>query len=148
VRDAYVVDHGEDKRMLAELARRIEDAKKTGASTPELVRAAVALTTHVELHVKKENESLVPLFAKLFSPEEQGAHIGKMMARFDPAELARVFPWMIGRLEPSDRVAYLTMARGATPPDRFAGVVKTIRAGVSAEIWRGIAAAMPGISPE
>jgi hemerythrin-like domain-containing protein len=140
VRDAYVFDHAEEKKLTGNLERELEKCIGAGKPSPELVRATVAFTTHVELHATKENESLVPLITKTFSPAEQGVHVGKMMAGFSPADLQKILPWMFRWLDPADRVAYRSMLEKVMPPERFTVAMGWVRAGVSDEIWSEIAA--------
>jgi hemerythrin-like domain-containing protein len=146
VRDAYLFDHEDDRRLVGELLAEIDRSAEKSAPTEALVRLAVALTEHVDLHVRKENEVLVPLITKLFTPPEQGAAVGKMIGSFSPADLERAFPWIFGHLDPADRVAYLRMLSKVMPAERFPTVAKWIKAGVSAEVWSGIVTGAPELS--
>jgi hemerythrin-like domain-containing protein len=148
---AYLHDHREEHALFADLAQRIAAARDaTGATRPGLLsgmrRQAIALTEHVLPHVHKEDTLVTPLLVELFTPAEQGAHIGKMMARFPPEAMARVMPWLVTQLEPDDRVAYVSMIRSVMPADRFAGACAWIRNGVTPEVWSGITARVAGLS--
>ena len=150
VRAAYLHDHRDDHALFVDLAERIRLAREaTGATrAAQLVgvrRQAIALTEHVVPHVRKEDELITPLICELFTPAEQGAQIGKMMARFPPEQLARAVPWLIGKIDAEDRVAYVGMIQKVMPPERFAVTCGWIKSGVAADIWDGIAAKVAGL---
>jgi hypothetical protein len=126
---AYLLDHREEKGLYANL----RDACAGGG--PALVRAASALANHLRLHIKKEEELIVPLVERLFSIPEQGAQVGKMLGQFSPADLGQILPWMITSLEVDDRRAYLGLMEKALPPERFAGALGMVKAGVTPEVW-------------
>jgi hypothetical protein len=129
---AYVLDHRVDEAHVAEL----EAALAEGG--PRVARAVIALREHLRLHIRKEEELLVPLLEKLFTPEEQGAQIGRMMAQFTPDDLAAILPWMITWLDPADRRAYLGIAERAMPPERFGGVLQLLRGAVAPDVWQSL----------
>jgi hypothetical protein len=150
VRGAYLHDHKEDHDLFLDLSQRIVAAREaSGATRAGLLagvrRQAIALTEHVVPHVRKEDELITPLVCELFTPAEQGAQIGKMMAKFPPAQLASAVPWLIAKIDPDDRVAYVGMIQKVMPPDRFAVACGWIRDGVSADVWTGITSRVAGI---
>jgi zinc finger-like protein len=129
---AYLLDHREEKVLFANLR------EACAAGGPNLAGAAAACATHLRLHIKKEEELIVPLVERLFSIPEQAAQVGKMLGVFPPADMAQVLPWMITSLEMGDRRAYLGLMEKALPPDRFAGVLGIVKAGVAPEIWASL----------
>jgi hypothetical protein len=129
---AYLLDHREEKQLFATL----REACATGG--PALVRAAAAVAAHLRLHIKKEEELIVPLMERLFSIPEQGAQVGKMMGQFTPADMGQILPWLVTSLEVEDRRAYLSLMEKAAPPDRFAGVLGMLRAGLAPEVWASL----------
>ena len=86
-------------------------------------RQAIALTEHVIPHVNKEDTLITPLVCETFTPPEQGAQIGRMMAGFPPDVMARTMPWMIGHLDDDDRVAYVGMMQKAIQQRDDAGSI-------------------------
>jgi len=150
VRGAYLHDHREDNELFADVAQRIAAASDAdGATRPGLIRAlrrqTIALTEHVLPHVHKEDTLITPLVIELFTPAEQGAQIGKMMARFPPDVLAQAVPWLIAKIDADDRVAYVSMIQRIMPPDRFAVTCGWIRGGVASGVWSDICARVPGL---
>jgi Hemerythrin HHE cation binding domain len=129
---AYLLDHREEKLLFASL----RDACARGG--PNLVRAASAVAAHLRLHIKKEEELIVPLVERLFSIPEQGAQVGKMLAQFSPADMGQLLPWMITALEVDDRRAYLGLLEKVLPPDRLAGALATVKGGVTPEVWASL----------
>jgi hypothetical protein len=137
----YLHDHVAERARLA----NIEKAARAG-DLAAVRRGASQLVAHVELHIQKEEELIVPLMEKHFTIPEIGEHVGKMMASFTPEDLKALLPWMIVRLSPQQRIAYLQVVKGAMPPDRFQGMCGIIRGGIPAEDWSAIAAGVPGIA--
>lgn len=151
VRGAYLHDHHEDHALFGDFTRRITAATEaTAATRPGLLaqmrRQSIALTEHVLPHVDKEDALITPLVVELFTPEEQGAQIGKMMGGFPPELLAQAVPWMISHCDPDDRVAYIQLIQTVMPPERFVVACGWIRGGVAADVWSGITAQVPGIA--
>jgi zinc finger-like protein len=129
---AYLLDHREEKVLFANL----RDACAAGGAN--LAQAAAAVATHLRLHVKKEEELIVPLVERLFSVPEQGAQVGKMLAQFSPADMGQLLPWMITALAVDDRRAYLGLMEKVLPPDRLAGALATVKGGVTPEVWASL----------
>jgi len=146
----YLFDHHDETELFAALRAQLATAR--GASAParagelaKLRRHAIALTEHVTAHVRKEDTLITPAVVELFSPPEQGAQIGKMMARFSPELMAQVMPWMVGKLELDDRCAYLGMIQRVMPPERFPIACGWIRGGIGDAAWAALAARVPGL---
>jgi hypothetical protein len=148
---AYVFDHQDDQRLFEETRAALRGAREAaGDARREHLAAVRRLTAHVaahsELHVRKENELVVPLVAKLFSPPEQGAQIQAIVAAIGPDDMRRAAPWLVGHLDAPDRVAYVAMMQKVMPPERFTAVAGWIREGIGAEAWTPIAQKL-GLSP-
>jgi hypothetical protein len=147
VRDAYVLDHRDEERLVTEViaaAERVRSTADADALTA-LRRVVAALAHHVLLHVRKENELLVPLLVSLYSPAEQAAQAGRMMAAFPAEELRKVVPWLVSRLEESQAAAYVAMVKAVAPEERFRTVAGWIKEGVEGDVWRGICARVEGL---
>jgi hypothetical protein len=147
---AYLHDHREEHELFADVQRRIADARDASApmrndALKKMRRQFVALTEHVQPHVRKEDALITPLLVELFTPPEQAAHIGRMMASFPPEVLARTMPWMMNHLDPADRIAYVAMIARIMPSERLAVACGWIRAGISADAWSAIAAGVPNL---
>ena len=126
---AYLLDHREEKVLFANLREACP------AGGPKLAQAAAAFAAHLRLHIKKEEELLVPLVERLFSIPEQGAQVGKMLAQFSPADMGQLLPWLVTSLAVDDRRTYLGLLEKALPPERFAGALGTVMAGVTPQVW-------------
>jgi len=149
VRGAYLHDHKEDHELFLDVSARIKSAAEAdGATRPGILkglrRQTIALTEHMLPHVHKEDTLVTPLLVEHFTPPEQGAQIGRLMAGFPPEVMARTLPWMIGHLDPDDRVTYVAMIQKIMPPDRFGIACGWIRAGIAADTWSAITARVPG----
>jgi hemerythrin-like domain-containing protein len=126
----YLLEHDEERRLRQALVDAVERGDRAA-----VVAAIGALREHLAAHIHKENEILVPLIESHFSVEEQGAHMGKMMAQFTPADMAAALPWLVTALEPADRRAYIAMLERAAPPERVTAMLGMLRGALSAEVW-------------
>jgi hypothetical protein len=129
---SYILDHREEDELFAAVERTVSEGG------PSLLRALIALREHLRLHIRKEEELLVPLIERLFTPEEQGAQVGRMMATFTPADMAAVLPWLLDWLEPSDRRAYVGMVERSAPPERFAAFLQMLRGSLAPQVWQSL----------
>jgi hypothetical protein len=129
---AYLVDHSEEKLLFASLR------DSCAAGGPNLVRAASAVAAHLRLHIKKEEELIVPLVERLFSIPEQGAQVGKMLAQFTPADMAQLVPWLVTSLEIEDRRTYVGLLEKVMPAAVFAAAIATVKGGVTPEVWASL----------
>jgi len=141
----YLFDHDEEDALFAELLRLGDDLKARDSvdTRTRFRRQTVALTEHLLPHIRKEDTLVTPLLERLFTPPEQGALIGKMLAGFSPTDMAKVLPWIIRSVSADDREQYLRMMKGAMPPERFTGVAGSIKAGVDDAIWDELRRRLP-----
>jgi hemerythrin-like domain-containing protein len=129
----FLVDHAEDVPLLEEITR----LAKSGARQ-ELAQKTAILKDTLRIHVKKEEEILVPLAESIFTPAEQVAQVGKMMSAFPAQDMKEIMPWLVGALELDDRVAYVGMVKHAMPPDRFEVVAGWLKESLGADAWSAI----------
>jgi hemerythrin-like domain-containing protein len=116
----YLLDHEEDRALVDRAKKALSSGEDVATISARSKRACALLAAHIALHVKKEEELLVPLLEEHFTPAEQGEQVGKMMATFPPPDMQAVLPWMVELLSPEDRVAYMGVMKAAVPPDRYA----------------------------
>jgi hypothetical protein len=145
---AYLHDHVDEQALFGGLAALVADAA-TGAG-PQLLarlrRQTVALTEHLEPHIRKENELVLPLVAKLYDAAEQGAILGKIMSSFTPADFGKVVPWMASKMNQDERAAYLGVVFRTQPPERAQGVAALVRQGTPPSDWESLKARVPGLA--
>jgi hypothetical protein len=148
VRDGYLHDHDEEQKLVAETVATARDSASqwNNASQAKLGAAVSRLRGHVDSHISKENEVIVPLIMKLFSPQEQGAQAGRMIALIPQPELMKLVPWMMQRLTPERRVDYVKMMAGMSPPEQFKGFAKGLQAALPAEAWSALTKAVPQLT--
>lgn len=127
---SYILDHREDERQMAALKAALE-----AGGGPPLVRAVSVLREHVSLHIRKEEELLVPLIERHYDVAEQGAMVGRMMSTFSPEDMAAIVPWLITWLDPADRRAYVRAVERGVPPERFAGMLGMLRRSLAPDVW-------------
>jgi hypothetical protein len=135
----YLLDHDvEDEQFEKAVAAGAKEDLEAAK------RLSTALAHHARLHIRKEEELVVPLLERHFAPAEQGAQIGRMMATFPPADLMAILPWMVQRLDVEDRVAYVTILQRTAPPERLPAMTGLIRNGIGEAAWAEVAARVPG----
>jgi hemerythrin-like domain-containing protein len=124
----YLLDHEEDRALVERAKKALSSSEDVATISARSKRACALLAAHTALHVKKEEELLVPLLEDHFTPAEQGAFVGKMMAQFPPQDMQAILPWMVELLSPEDRVAYITAMKAAVAPERYAIMYGWIKA--------------------
>jgi hemerythrin-like domain-containing protein len=147
---AYVMDHEDERAMFTEIKELLAHL----ASAPmldvkartRLGRQTAALREALALHIRKENELLVPLIDAHFTPPEQGAMVGKVIAEIPPAEMPAVLPWLVGWLEPADREVYLRELMRVMPPPVFDAAAGWLKTSLPTDAWSDLKSRIPELS--
>jgi hemerythrin-like domain-containing protein len=135
----YLFDHVEERALFKSVLHLLEDWSPTPAFSRELRSAAASLRYHALLHVKKEEQVVVPVVTKLFNDEEQRTMIRKAVSGYSPDELMQTFPWIVSAQTPEDRVTFIVDdLMKLMPPDVFTAVKGWIQAGIPAAEWADI----------
>lgn len=144
---AYLMDHEEEraqfqeiKSLLAELAG---GATVNGSVHGRLKRQTAALRDALALHIRKENQIIVPLLDAAFSPPEQGAMVSKAVSEIPQAEMPAVLPWLVGWLDPDDREAYLRELMRVLPPPVIAAASGWLSAKLPGDAWTDLRRRIP-----
>jgi hemerythrin-like domain-containing protein len=130
----YVFDHKDERALLGRLAETIERTDLEAAR-----RAVIALVEHLDAHIRKENELIVPLIDELFTPAEHEAMVGRIQGAIPPPFMARVLPWLALSLDSADRVAFLSVL----PPERRAPMLGLLQAALPPAIWSELERSLP-----
>jgi len=136
----YLFDHVEEQWLFAEATTAAR-----GGDVDNLRKHASVLRAHVSVHIRKEEELVLPLLEKLFSMQELGLQVGRMMATFPPGEMLAALPWIVERLDPDDRVAYMSMLRKVTPAEKLLAIVGAVRGGLPEPLWSELSRRMPDL---
>ena len=134
-------DHRTDDEIVAMMGERLEAWDDEGAAV-EFAHLAGTLADRASLHMDKEERLLVPFIEEGFTPEEQGAMLGGMMAEFPPEFMLRGVPWIFSHLDEELRIRYATALKNAMPPEPFAMHMGNVEAELGAEAWAPVAAAI------
>jgi hemerythrin-like domain-containing protein len=144
---AYLMDHEEERERFQEikslLAQLAEGAVVDGAAHARLRRQTAALRDGLALHIRKENQIIVPLLDAAFSPAEQGAMVGKAISEIPQAEMPAVLPWLVGWLDPADREAYLRELLRVLPPPVIAAAAGWLSAKLPGDAWADLRRRIP-----
>ena len=138
---AFDDDHRTDEEIVAMMRERLAAWHEEGAAV-EFAHLAGTLADRASLHMDQEERLLVPFVEERFSPEEQGAILGGMMAAFPPEFMLRGVPWIFTHLDDELRIRYATALKNAMPPEPFAMHMGNVEAALGPEGWAPVAAAI------
>lgn len=100
----------------------------------------------LQVHIKIEDEQVIPQAAAKLSPKEQITLVVTMVAH-TPAWLGeRILPWMIASITSDHRVHLLRAWQQQMPPKVFEAKARTIRDGVDATLWNDLVAMVPELA--
>jgi hypothetical protein len=111
-----------------------------------LRRQTIALTEHLALHSRKEDELITPLVEEHFSPPEQASMLQEILAAIPRAEMSTGVPWIVSRQEPDDREAYVRGLMAAMPAPAFEAAKGWIRDGIPADQWADLTSRIEGLA--
>jgi hemerythrin-like domain-containing protein len=130
----YVFDHKDEKKLFATLKDAIGKAADDVHASHMARRTAIALVEHLDGHIRKENELVVPLIEELFTPEEHAAMVMKIQSKIPPQMMATVLPWLVNHLDPGERVELLSLM----PPERKTMVMGMLKTALKPDVWATI----------
>lgn len=148
----YLHDHAEEEKLLAAVKELSTVLEKESAgpriteARTELLRNAIALRYHAWLHSIKEEQIIVPLVQKHFSPPEQGGIVQQVIGKYRPDQLSQTIPWTINWLDPDDREAYVRVMQKGMPPQAFNALKDWLRTGTPAEVWSDLQKRVPELA--
>jgi len=143
----YEADHVVENALLDDVGALIESARTDlDAARPELQRKLVALAHHADLHIQKEDEIVLPLVAKHFSPPEQGAIVGGIMKHVPPPVLAAMVPWILNALDLDDKATFVGNLERGMPGPVFDKAKGWIQGGIPASDWAALVQRAPSLS--
>lgn len=145
----YLFDHKDERELTKaaeNAARKIASGDDSPAARDELRRKTSALSHHLDLHIRKEEEIVLPAIEKHFSPPEQGAIVGAVLSVYTPQNLQTALPWIVNWLDPADRESYLRKMMATMPPPVFANAKGWIKAGIPADAWTDLTTRVPELA--
>ena len=142
----YLFDHKEEKTIIDKVGKLSQPSAGKGPQQPEFAHAMRELRNHLSLHVRKENELIVPLLTELLSIADQGKLAGALMAEVPKEMYPILLPWLMARLTVEDRIGYLSMVKAGAPPPAFASMVGLVRQSLSPSEVAVLAKAIPELA--
>lgn len=137
---AYFLDHRELETMIEGLAQI------AAASNPlDTTRATVALSTHLRIHLDKEEEHLFPILVERTSPDEQAAIVRKMAQRIPQPLVPSLIRWWFPLLTTDDREFMARAYMNLMPEQVFAGIKPVLQEAV-AEDWAELTRRIPELA--
>jgi len=148
IEKTFLVDHRDEEQVYADLEGLTSRCAEAGtaASFDELRRRVSVLRAISDLHVKKENEIVLPLIGEHFDTQEQAAMIGGILSVIPAADMPRFVPWITACQTPELAVAYVGILAKNMPATAFAAAKGWIRDGVPHERWALLVQRVPELA--
>jgi hypothetical protein len=137
VAEAYLMDHRELDIMVSglEAMRKTPDPLTTA-------RATAVLTSHLRIHLDKEDAHLYQILRERTTEIEQSSIVGLMSKKVPPDRFPTLVQWLFPLLDFEDRVVITKGWITLMPPQVFAGLKPLIKK-VVAENWVELAQRIP-----
>jgi hypothetical protein len=145
----YLLDHSVDQLHMQEIAESFDrlaasvHAGERGQVAQHLRRQATVISSAMTLHIRKEEDILMPLVEQHFSAEEQKGIVRQAISHFTPEQLQTGLPWIVKALTPQEQEDYLRMLMDDMPPEVFRAATRWVADGVSAAQWEEIVRRIP-----
>ena len=148
VSTSYRLDHRVEEEIFSEIRGLIArcSAGDDDDACRRLWRQTVAANAILSLHVKKEEEHLLPLMDKYISPPEQGMLAGKMMQHIPPDEMEAMIEWMAPILSPDEREIQWRQILPGLPPEALPAFKGWYQSALTAAEWDDIVARIPELA--
>jgi len=145
----YLLDHRADQLHMLETIQSFKrlaatrDAGERAQLLRHLSRQAIIFNAATTLHIRKEEDILVPLVEGRISIEEQSAMAKKAMGRASPQQMQAMFPWVLKAQTPDDQEAFLRGMMESMPPEVFSMMARRAAEALSASEWAEITRRLP-----
>ncbi len=136
----YIMDHRELDTMVSglEAMRKTPDPLSTA-------RATAVLTSHLRIHLDKEDTHLYQILRERTTESEQASIVGLMSKKVPPDRFPTLVQWLFPLLDLEDRVVVTKGWMTLMPPQVFAGLKPLIRK-IVAENWVELARRIPELN--
>jgi iron-sulfur cluster repair protein YtfE (RIC family) len=140
VAKAYIMDHRELDAMVSglEAMRKTPDPLTTA-------RATAVLTSHLRIHLDKEDAHLYPILRERTTESEQASIVGLMSKKVPPDRFPTLVQWLFPLLDLEDRVVVTKGWMTLMPPQVFAGLKPLIRK-IVAQNWVELSRRIPELN--
>jgi len=140
----FLFDHDDDKQQFADLSGLIDRCGKedSGTALAALRRQTIAITEHLAIHIRKENEIVLPLVGEHFAPPAQVEMIQGVLSKFTPEDMVRVVPFITRLQARESAVAYVKVLAATMPPPVFDKAKGWLKDGISAELFQYLSTAV------
>lgn len=144
-------DHHRELTALYEIRRAClellfhEEGQDLAEALASVRHQLAELEEDLAQHIAAEDEVIIPQAMKLFSPSEQAQLVVKMVAHTPSWLSEKVLPWMITNISSEHRVHLLEVWLENLAQQPLAEKIRTIKLGVSAELWGELTRQVPGL---
>jgi len=137
---AYIMDHRELDAMVSGL-----EAMRKAPDPLSTARATAVLSSHLKIHLYKEDVHLYPALRERTTESEQASIVGSMGKTVPSNRYPTIIGWLFPLLDLEDRVAATKVWMTEMPPQVFYGLKLLIRK-VVAEDWVELARRIPELN--
>ena len=123
----YLIDHRELDTMTEGL-----DAVLRSPNELDAARATAVLTSHLRIHLHKEDTHLYPILRSIWGPDEQAVVVGHMAKKVPPEFMPSLVHWMFPLVSQDDQATMSTVWAALMPPEVFGHIKPLIRDAVTA----------------
>lgn len=147
----YTLDHDVEIEVfktiddLLSTYRAAQSADERGAVARRLYRELIALNTAIANHSRKEDKQIIPLVEERFSPHEQEALAGAMVAHLPQHLMGEITALVMRALDDDEREDFLRIMMAKMPPQAFRATARAVQAGISPEAWSALALRVPEV---
>lgn len=136
----YLLDHRELDTMVngLEMMRAAPDALA-------LARATAVLSSHLRIHLYKEDAYLYPILKEQTTENEQASIVGIMASKIPQDKTPTLIRWLFPLLNNDDRVLVINGWTTLMPPKVFAGLKPFIQETIS-EDWAELTKRVPELA--
>lgn len=148
VSKSYSLDHRVEEGIFAEIHELIQECSAGGGAAvrQKLWRQIVAANAIIHLHIKKEEELLLPLFDQHIPAADQGALVSKMMGHVPPQEMEGLFKWMVPILTREEREIQVHQILPGLPSHMLPVVKGWYHNSLSAQDWDDLVGRVPALA--
>ena len=141
VAEAYAIDHRELDVLKEDLEKLLSSRDERAAA-----RAMTALTTHLRIHLAKEDAHMYPLLRAATTAEEQLQILDGLVAAIPGEDFPALLTWFYGLAPEDERVLVTELWMAMVGEDAlpwFRGMAKDC---IASEGWAGITRRLPALA--
>ncbi len=145
----YLLDHRVDQLHMQESVESfarlatMRDAAERGEALRRLSHQAIILNAAMVLHIRKEEELVLPSIEEHFTSDEQAEMVRGAVSHFPPPLLQVTLPWILKAHSLDEREAFLREMMVLVPPPVFQMMLTWAEAALPKPEWENLQRRLP-----